>query len=108
MENPNQRAQRSVNEQQTRHEALIDTMNQFLQYQDKDGNKMLRKRDHQIGSGDLVNLSVNEINKGAVILTDFFNMSGGSSGDMDLYKLLQAYFLDIQTRKEINKLLGYF
>lgn len=108
MEDPNQRANRSIREQQKRHEALIDTMNQFLQYQDENGNKSLKKRDHQLGSGDLKNLSVNEINHGVFVLTDFFNMPSGSSGDIDLYKLLQTYLRDSQTRKEINKLLGYF
>jgi len=108
MEDPNERANRSVKQQQERHEALIDTMNQFLQYQDSNGNKSLKKRDHELGPEDLDDLSVNEINQGVFVLTDFFNLPSGSAGDINLYKLLQAYLTNDQTRKEINKLLGYF
>ena len=108
MENPIGRAKRSVKQQQARHEALIDSMNQFLQYQDKNGNKLLKKRDQELRSGDLETLSVNEINNGVFVLTDFFNLPSGSAGDIDLYKLLQSYLTNPQIRKEINKLLGYF
>ena|SRR5665647_832904 len=107
MENSLDRSIRSANQLQARHEALIDTMNKFLQFQDTQGKPLLQKRDHQIGSGELSELSISEINHGAVILTDFFNMTGGSIGEVDLYKLLQAYFLDSVKRKEFNRILGY-
>jgi len=107
MEDSFQRAVRSTNQQQARHEALIDAMNKFLQFQDAQGNPILEKRDFQIGSEYLFDLSVSDINHGVVILTDFFNMPGGSIGGVDLYKLLQAYFLDADKRKEINRIIGY-
>lgn len=94
-------------EMQARHEALIDSMNQFKQFQDAQGNPILKKRDNYLGSKDLHKLTVSEINHGAVILSDFFNMCGGSIGEVDLYKLLQAYFLDPVKQKEFNRILGY-
>ena len=107
MENSTDRSIRSTNQQQARHEALIETMNQFLQFQDKEGKPLLKKKENLMLSKDLVNLSVSEINHGVVILTDYFNLSGGSIGGVDLYKLLHAYFLDPVKRNEFNRILGY-
>ena len=88
---------------QIRHEKLIDFLNQFEQYQNQDGKPLCKKIDKTIGSADLCKLNINDVNKGAVVLTDYLNLSGGSiGGDIDLYQLLQAYFLHPEKREEMN------
>ena len=90
---------------QIRHEKLIDFLNQFEQYQNQDGKPLCKKIDKTIGSAGLCKLNINDVNKGAVVLTDYFNLSGGSiGGGIDLYQLLQAYFLHPEKRKEINRI----
>ena len=90
---------------QIRHEKLIDFLNQFEQYQNENGQPLCKKIDKTIGSADLCKLNINDVNKGAVVLTDYFNLSGGSiGGDIDLYQLLQAYFLHPEKRKEMNRI----
>jgi len=46
---------------QIRHEKLIDFLNQFAQYQDE-GKPMCKKLNNQIGSRDLENMDINDIN----------------------------------------------
>ena len=88
---------------QIRHEKLIDFLNQFEQYQNANGQPLLKKTDKTIGSKDLCKLNINDVNKGVVALTDYFNLCGGSiGGDIDLYQLLQAYFLHPEKREEMN------
>ncbi len=88
---------------QIRHEKLIDFLNQFEQYQNANGQPLLKKTDKTIGSKDLCKLNISDVNKGVVALTDYFNLCGGSiGGDIDLYQLLQAYFLHPEKRKEMN------
>jgi lantibiotic modifying enzyme len=53
-------------------------------------------------------LDVNSINRIAVVLSELLNLSGGSVGTIDLYKLLQAYILDPKKREEINKITRGF
>ena len=33
-------------------------------------------------------------------------MAAGSTGGFDIYKVVEAYFTDLEKRKEINDLLG--
>ena len=90
-------------QKQIRHEKLIDFLNQFEQYQNADGQPLCKKIDKTIGSAALCKLNINDLNKGVVVLTDYFNLGGGSiGGDIDLYQLLQAYFLHPEKRKEMN------
>ena len=90
---------------QIRHEKLIDFLNQFEQYQNQDGKPLCKKINKTIGSAGLCKLNINDVNKGAVVLTDYFNLCGGSiGGDIDLYLLLQAYFLHPEKREEMNLL----
>ena len=92
------------NPAQIRHEKLIDFLNQFPQYQNE-GKPGCKKLKEQIGSRDVEKMDVNDINLGVVALTDFYNLSGGSIGTIDLYQLLQKYFLDKGKRKEINEIV---
>ena len=92
-------------EKQIRHEKLIDFLNQFEQYQNANGEPLCQKINKTIGSKDLCKLNINDLNKGVVALTDYFNLCGGSiGGDIDLYQLLQAYFLHPEKRKEMNRI----
>ena len=34
------------------------------------------------------------------------NLAAGSTGGFDIYKVVEAYFTDLEKRKEINDLLG--
>jgi len=95
-----------ISEKQKRHNALIDLLKQFSQYQDSNKKTVLKKRSKEIGSKDLVKLDCNEINNSVVVLTDFLNLSGGSIGDIDLYRLLQSYFLDLEKRKLFNEIVN--
>ena len=91
-------------EKQLRHERLIDFLNQFSQFQNENKTPVCKKLNKQISSADLDKISTNDINHGVVVLTDYFNLSGGSiGGGVDLYRLLQAYFLVPDKRKDINK-----
>lgn len=92
-------------EPQIRHEELIDLLNKFSQYKDENGKGRCKKIKKQIGSKDLEKLDVNDINLGVVALTDFFNLSGGSISSINLYRLLQTYFLDTKKRESINEII---
>lgn len=50
-------------------------------------------------------LSVRDVCNGVVLFTIFEGMSAGSAGSIQLYRLMQAYLLDPEKRKEINNLL---
>jgi len=93
-----------INPAQIRHEKLIDFLNQFSQYQ-HEGKPRCKKLKEQIGTRHLENMDTNDINLGVVALTDFYNLSGGSIGSIDLYQLLQTYFLDKDKREKINEIV---
>lgn len=90
---------------QIRHEKLIDFLNQFPQNQTEDGKPKCLKTSNTIRTKDLQFLGINVINTGVVVLTDYLNLSGGSVSDIDLYRLLEVYFKDINKRKLINEVL---
>ena len=50
-------------------------------------------------------LSAEDINHGITAFVLFTNLSGGSVGDIQLYKLLQAYLLDPGKRAALNATL---
>ena len=39
-------------------------------------------------------------------LVESLNLAAGSTGGFDIYKVVEAYFTDLEKRKEINDLLG--
>ena len=49
-------------EKQIRHEKLIDFLYQFGQFQNENKKPLCKKREIQIGSADLQNLDINDIN----------------------------------------------
>ena len=45
-----------------------------------------------------------EIHKATLV--ESLNLAAGSTGGFDIYKVVEAYFTDLEKRKEINDLLG--
>lgn len=90
---------------QIRHEKLIDFLSQFSQYQDEEGKTICKKEEFTLRSKDLQFLDINTINTATVVLSDYLNLGGGSLNDIDLYRLLQIYFKDLEKRKKINEIL---
>jgi hypothetical protein len=93
------------NEQQIRHEKIINLLNQFSQYQDENRAPRCKIIKEQISSSGIEKLDFNDINLGVIVLTDFLNLDGGTIGSIDLYQLLQVYFLDRSRRELINKII---
>ena len=91
-------------EKQQRHELLIDFLSKFKQYQNPDGSPKLKKKAKQLSSDKLKDLDSNEINSAVVVLVDTLNLGGGSISDIDLYRLLQAYFLIPDFRAKFNEI----
>jgi hypothetical protein len=91
------------------HRQLVHFLSQFDEFKVDDGREgqplfMMRKKYVWVRSGE--EFSVAQMKGAAEVVATLFNMVSPSSGiDFDLEKLMQAYFLDEQKRKEINKLL---
>jgi hypothetical protein len=90
-----------INEHQIRHEKLIDFLSQFSQYQ-FDGKPRLQKVKEQISGSQTQTIDTNDIRSAVTVFCDTLNISGGSSGNMDLYNLLQSYLINPESRKKIN------
>jgi len=88
------------NKHQQQHEKLIELLNQHPSLK---GN--LKVKSDAIGSDEFSDLDINEINQGVRILATAFNLTGGSVGDFNLYKLLQVYFREPEKREKINEIL---
>jgi hypothetical protein len=86
------------------HEKTVDFLNQFQQFRDSDGNPLLEKFSKSFSSWDVENLTVEQLNRGVVAFLITLNIHAGSAGDYDFYRLLQAYILNKDSRKEFNKL----
>ncbi len=93
-----------INEHQIRHEKLIDFLSQFSQYQ-YDGKPRLKKVKEQISGSQTETIDINDINSAVIVFCDTLNLSGGSSGNMDLYNLLQSYLKNPESRKKINDVI---
>ena len=93
-------------EKQIRHEELIKFLKKFPQYQDGKGNSIIHEVKNSRGSRDFSKIDITDINYGVVCFTDFLNITGGSIGSIDFYRLLQGYMLDINKREAINKIIG--
>ncbi len=46
-----------------------------------------------------------QVNQAVIAMILHLNLAGGSAGDFDLYKLLQAYMLDLDKRNQLNEVL---
>lgn len=59
----------------------------------------------KISSEEFKNLDSNKINEAVGAFVDHLNISGGSIGNMDLYRLLRNYVKDEEVRIRINAVL---
>ena len=90
---------------QQRHELLIDLLSKHPSYNRVGHIPRLSKRKKHVGSDDLDKLNVGDVNSAVILVVDALNMPGGSiGGNVDLYRLLQAYFLVPSFRERINDL----
>ncbi len=47
-----------------------------------------------------------EIHNAAKKMVEALNLAAGSTGDFDIYKVVETYFTDLDKRREINALIG--
>jgi hypothetical protein len=47
-----------------------------------------------------------KIHQAVAKMVDVLGLAAGSTEDFDLYKVVEAYFTDLEKREAINKLLG--
>ena len=97
---------KDINDSQVRHEMLIDFLSQFKQYQ-YEGKPRLPKVKKQLSSDKVKNIDTNDINAAVVVFVDTLNIGGGSIGNIDLYRLLQAYLLMPDYREKFNELIDF-
>jgi hypothetical protein len=81
------------------HRKLIEFLSNFEPYQ---GMKPI---DIERDTSHLKEIDINEINKAVFLIGEFLNQPTGSSSDIDLYRLLQVYFRDLNKRRLINTIL---
>ena len=60
----------------------------------------------QIDSSRFPELDPNDIREAVAQFTTKLNLTGGSVGDFDLYKLMDAYLRNPNIRKELNKVIS--
>lgn len=84
-----------------RHAALINALADL--YTNEDGTPYFTMRPDGINSGTAHDLNYNELNSAVALVVDLFHMTGGSIGNMDLYRLLQAYITMPESRDAINE-----
>ena len=94
------------NESQIRHEKLIDFLSQFFQYQLGDGTPSMKKIKEVRTIDEVDKISTNDINRAVVVFTDTLNMYSGSAGNIDLYRLLQAYLTIPGCRDKLNNIVN--
>lgn len=51
-------------------------------------------------------IHADKIHRAVGKMVESLDLAAGSSGDFDIYKVVEAYFTDLEKRKEINQLLG--
>jgi hypothetical protein len=89
---------------QLRHETLIEFLSGFERFQ-KDGKPVLKKKADYISPFNATELERSDIENGVVVFCDFLNLKKGSGDNIDLYRLLRNYLLDIECREKVNQAL---
>lgn len=56
-------------------------------------------------AADLSSINTGEINQCIFLIANFLNKQSMSDGEIDMYKLLQKYIQNSETRKRINELI---
>jgi transcriptional regulator with XRE-family HTH domain len=82
---------------QKKHEQLVNVINGI------EGKNLFSIKPSQISHNEIE--VPGEILNAGILITDVLNIRSGSSGDFQLYDLLQKYFNDEIARKEINKIV---
>lgn len=89
-------------EHQKRHEKLVVFLSQFSQYSTEDGKPSLKIVPQSITFNKVHKISGSDINKGVVVFTDALNIYSGSAGNIDMYRLMNAYLTVPEYRDKIN------
>lgn len=87
---------------QIRHEKLIEFLSHDPQFTTEDGRPTLQIVSEERTGTKIEKISTNNINKAVVVFTDVLNIMSGSAGNIDLYRLLQAYLQVPEYRSKIN------
>ncbi len=93
-----------IYEDQERHEKLIEFLSQFKIYQ-YEGRPTLKKVKEIRTFEKVTDIDTNDINKAVIVFNDILNIMSGSTGNINLYRLLQAYLTIPECRDEINKVV---
>jgi hypothetical protein len=93
---------KTKSDNQIRHEKLIEFLSKSHQFQSVDGKSSVHKVKQERTGTDLEKISTNDINKAVMVFTDFLDIMSGSAGDINLYRLLQAYLSVPEYREKIN------
>ncbi len=59
-----------------------------------------------IHSNELHLVDKKEIHNAAKKMVESLNLAAGSTGGFDIYKVVEAYFTDLDKRSEINRIVG--
>lgn len=70
------------------------------------GESYVKQPEKVVSSASYGDLSREQLDQGVVALVVHSNLSGGSVGDMNLYKLIRTYLWDPRARTEINAVVG--
>lgn len=81
------------------HWELIEFLKNFKEYENSVTLEETRS------TGDLINIDTNDINRCVFLIGSYLNQPTGSSGNVNLYRLLQVYFHDIEKREMINNII---
>jgi hypothetical protein len=91
-----------IEDSQSRHEKLVDFLNKFGHYQTKDGKPVIQKRPKQLTSNKFQEIDEYDIYHAVNAMVDVLNLSGPVVSDVNLKKLLFAYFRIPASRSKIN------
>jgi hypothetical protein len=92
-------------ERQEIHEKIVEFLNSL---KDSDGNKAFDLKTYsklRTGEEYRKTREYQEVSKMTPVVCSVFNIMSGSAGDIDFYRLFQAYLLDEEKRKLINQII---
>lgn len=84
---------------QRRHEDLFTILSELPQYKDR---VSLVKEERNT---DLADIDSNDVRVAANIFTDCLNITSGSNGNFQLYRLLEGYLTIPKVREKINNII---
>jgi hypothetical protein len=99
-----------INQEKTKKQVKHEKLIMFLKQLDQETYGGITARKEGLFSEEVaanVHIGDYEVNRAAVLLTDFLNIHSGSAGEHDLYSLLSQYLKNSDKRAEINKIIGW-